>query len=132
MEPYLDWKEVTLIPADLTGYTTAIEILDTPGVDEFYEIVKIMVKVPFNSVAYDFVGDIDFEIVGERIMRFQQDVLNSSVDVVSMGNAMLCQDTCAPYIGIGEPLKFRLVGAAPTVGDSDIYIKVWFYKHSFA
>lgn len=87
MEPYLDWKEVTLIPADLTGYTTAIDILDTPGVDEFYEIVKIMIKVPFNSVAYDFVGDIDFEIVSERIMRFQQDVISSAVDVVSMGNA---------------------------------------------
>ena len=131
MDPYLDWKEVVLNPGDLTGYTTAIDILDTPGVDEFYEIVKILVKVPFNSVAYDFVGDIDFEIFGERIMRFQQDVLNSSVDVVSMGNAMLCQDTCAPYIGIGETLKMRLDGTAPTVGDSLVYIKVWYYKHTF-
>lgn len=132
MEPYLDWKEVTLIPSDLTGYTTAIEILDTPGVDEFYEIVKILIKVDFDSVAYDYASNIDFEIAGERVMRFQHDVISSANDVVSMGNAMLCQDTCAPYIGIGEPLKFRLVGAAPTVGDSDVIIKVWFYKHSFA
>lgn len=131
MEPYLDWKEVTLNPGDLTGYTTAIDILDAIAATDFYEIVKIMVKVPFNSVAYDFVGDFDFEIAGERIMRFQQDVLSTASDVVSMGNAMLCQDTCAPYIGLGETLKFRLVGAAPTVGDSDVIIKVWYYKHEF-
>jgi hypothetical protein len=131
MEPYLDWKEVTLIPADLTGYTTAIDILDPIASDEFYEIVKILIKVDFDSVAYDYASNIDFEIGGERMMRFQSDVISSSNDVVSLGNAILCQDTCAPYIGIGETLKMRLDGTPPTVGDSLVYIKVWYYKHSF-
>lgn len=131
MEPYLDWKEVVLIPSDFTGYTTAIDILDPIAADEFYEIVKILIKVDFDTVAYDYASNIDFEIAGERIMRFQHDVISSNVDVVSMGNAMLCQDTCAPYIGIGETLKMRLDGTPPTVGDSLVYIKVWYYKHSF-
>ena len=131
MEPYLDWKEVVLIPSDFTGYTTAIDILDSIATDEFYEIVKILIKVDFDSVAYDYASNIDFEIAGERIMRFQHDVISSSVDVVSMGNAMLCQDTCAPYIGIGETLKMRLDGTPPTIGDSLVYIKVWYYKHKF-
>jgi len=131
MEPYLDWKEVVLIPSDLTGYTTAIDILDSIAADEFYEIVKILIKVDFDSVAYDYASNIDFEIAGERMMRFQHDVISSSNDVVSMGNAILCKDTCAPYIGLGETLKMRLDGTPPTVGDSLVYIKVWYYKHTF-
>jgi len=131
MEPYLDWKEITITPAQLTGYTTAIYILDAPASNEFYEVVKILVKMPFNSVAYDYLGNLDFEINGERMMRFQADTISTASDTVSMGNAMLCQDTCAPFIGIGDPMVLRLDSAAPTVGDSDVYIKVWFYKHEF-
>jgi hypothetical protein len=131
MEPYLDWKELTITPAQLTGYTTAISILDTPAANEFYQVVKIMVKVPFNSVAYDYAGNIDFEINGERVMRFQADTISTGSDTVSMGNAMLCQDTCAPFLGLGYGVELRLDSAAPTVGDSDVNIKIWFYKHEF-
>jgi hypothetical protein len=131
MEPYLDWKEITITPAQLTGYTTAIPILDTPAANEFYEVVKIMIKVPFNSVAYDYLGNLDFDINGERVMRFQYDTISTASDTVSMGNAMLCQDTCAPFLGLGYGVDLRLDSAAPTVGDSDVNIKVWFYKHEF-
>jgi hypothetical protein len=131
MEPYLDWKEITITPAQLTGYTTAIPILDTPAANDFYEVVKIMVKVQFNSVAYDYIGNIDFEINAERIMRFQADIISTASDTVSIGNAMLCQDTCAPFLGLGYGLELTLDSAAPTVGDSDVYIKVWYYKHEF-
>ena len=131
MEPYLDWKEITITPAQLTGYTTPIYILDAPASNEFYEVVKIWVKTPFNSVAYDYLGNLDFEINGERMMRFQADTISTASDTVSMGNAILCQDTCAPFIGIGDPMVLRLDSAAPTVGDSDVNIKVWFYKHEF-
>lgn len=131
MEPYLDWKEITITPAQLTGYTTAIPILDTPAANDFYEVVKIMVKVQFNSVAYDYIGNIDFQINAERIMRFQADTISTASDTVSIGNAMLCQDTCAPFLGLGYGLELTLDSAAPTVGDSDVYIKVWYYKHEF-
>jgi len=131
MEPYLDWKEITITPAQLTGYTTAIPILDAPAANDFYEVVKIMVKVQFNSVAYDYIGNIDFEINAERIMRFQADTISTASDTVSIGNAMLCQDTCAPFLDLGYGLELTLDSAAPTVGDSDVYIKVWYYKHEF-
>ena len=131
MEPYLDWKEITITPSQLTGYTTAIPMLDAPAANQFYEVVKIMMKTPFNSVAYDYAGNIDFEINGERMMRFQYDTISTASDTVSIGNAILCQDTCAPFLGLGYGLNLRLDSAAPTVGDSDVYIKVWYYLHEF-
>lgn len=131
MEPYLDWKEVVISHTDLVSYSSPIAILDAPAANEFYEVVKIMVKTPFNSVAYDYVGNIDFEINGERMMRFQADTISSSVDTVSMGNAMLCKDTCAPFIGLGQGLDFKLDSTPPTVGNSLVMVKVWYYLHEY-
>lgn len=130
-EPYLDWKEVIISHNDLVNYSSPIVILDAPNSNQFYDVVKIMMKTPFNSIAYDYSGNIDFEINGERIMRFQADTINSSIDTISIGNSMLCKDTCSPFIGLGEAMVMKLDDIPPTIGNSLVTIKVWYLLHQF-
>ena len=130
---YLDYYSITLQPLDVLNLTGSLAILPEIEPTQFYDIDKIILKLKYNSIPYNY-GTTDliyFSIANEHIATLQGDSISSNHNVVTVANARLCKDLCAPLIELGETVKMQFSGSSPTVGDSEIEITTYYYLHDF-
>jgi hypothetical protein len=118
-----------LDPSDITGLSSPITIIQSPGENSFLGIDRIFWTYKFNSVAYNYSapGEIYFKIADERVATLQADNLNVSTNNAAYSTANLCSDLMCPRVNFNSALTLSLSATAPTVGDGNVYIQVFYY-----
>jgi len=126
-----DWIDITLTPTDVLNMNSAITLLENTDTDKFYEVEKLVFKLKYNSIPYNYVGNIYFKNGIERLATFQADSLSSSNNVVTISNSLLCKDVCSPLLTLSDGIKMELENTPPTEGDSNVEIRVYYILHEF-
>ena len=128
---YLDWKDITLTPSDLINLNTPLILLENIDSDKFYDVEKIIVKLKYNSIPYNYSGNIYFKIDEERLSTLQGDSLSSTKNVVTISNTLLCKDICSPLLSVGKGVTMEFENTPPTEGDSNVEITVYYTVRDF-
>jgi hypothetical protein len=128
---YVDWVEITLTPEEVKNLNSPFTLLENLDSDKFYDVERIILKLKYNSIPYNYIGNIHFKIDEEIISTFQGDSISSTKNVATVSNTLLCKDICSPLLNIGSGLVMEFTGTPPVEGDSNLDIVIYYTVRDF-
>lgn len=115
-------QETTLSTAQiLTGNSVPIDVIAAPGVGKAIFIVGVAFKLTFNTVAYATNTDFYLQINGQTIIGTISGLLDSVATVwrFNVGVNIELNTTVE-----NQPVKFKVDGGDPTLGNSPLDLKI--------
>jgi hypothetical protein len=130
-ETKLAVAEGTLTAAQIkTLFTAGIDVIPAPGANLFIEVVKVMLKLRFNSIAYTIVGVTGFVAQykgGADVTANMQTLLDDAASGIIMPIPVAVQDTVANLEN--KAIELIIAGANPAAGDSEIDYVIHYRVH---
>ena len=115
--------ELQIATADvLTLNTVPIELIAAQGAGTYIEVLSVMVRVEYNSVAYATNTTLQITTAGASVPQYDLDTLGATVDT---GVKLSAVKTTAPadtQLIANTAVNVTVSGGDPTAGNSDITI----------